>query len=483
MILENPHGYMLSVFTALAESGVVSNVAIDPLGILEKDSIGVLIMRKRARSVAVVGSGGREHALLWKLGMNSDITQLWSLPGNAGGGEKIRRVPMQMDAISNITSFCLVEKCNLVVIGPEAPLAMGLADCCRVEGIPAFGPSQRAARIESSKSFARNIMQKYSIPSPLFETCSDAEEAKRFVRKLASQGKHAVIKADGLAAGKGVIVCGSIEEADEAIETLMVRKEFGNAGGTVVVEERLHGPEISIFAITDGERVVMLPPSQDHKRLGEGDTGPNTGGMGAYCPVPGIDEPFLLETRDRILRPAIRGMAQEGVPYMGLLYAGLMITNEGPCVIEFNCRFGDPEMQAVLPVIEEDLYPVLLASAQGELPEDRIIHAARSAVCVVMASEGYPGDYDKGKEITGLDAVASEMADTAFVFHAGTELRDGKVVTNGGRVLGVTGLGENFETARANAYAACERIHFDGAYYRKDIGHRFSAMSQGASHS
>ena len=435
-------------------------------------------MRKRSKSVLIVGGGGREHALQWKLSQSDEITEIYSIPGNPGPCEKVSRVPMAMDAISNISSFALVEKCKLVVVGPEKPLAIGLVDACQSEGVPAFGPVQRAARIESSKAFARNLMQKYGIPSPQFEVCEDAESAKSYVRKLASQGKQSVIKADGLAAGKGAIVTHSIEEADEAIDRCLLSHEFGEAGKRVVVEERMEGPELSVFAITDGKRVVILPPSQDHKPIGDGDTGPNTGGMGAYCPVPGIDEDFMILVRDRILLPTLQAMEQEGVPYQGLLYAGLMITSDGPKVVEFNCRFGDPETQAVLPAIEEDLYPLLLNAAQGELGEDRMIPASRSAVCVVMASEGYPGSYEKGKRIDGLDIVQNEMQDRAVVFHAGTRLEDGVFYTDGGRVLGVTGLGSNFETARTNAYAAVEAISFEGAYCRQDIGFRVSALQK-----
>lgn len=428
--------------------------------------------RKRAKNMMVVGSGGREHALIWKLAQDENFEVIWSAPGNAGTDAIARRLPMQADWISNLASYAFIEKCSLVVVGPEQPLALGLGDACRVEGVPVFGPTQYAARIESSKIFARNLMKKYNIPSPAFDSFNDPAAAKAYVRDLAGQGKQCVVKADGLAAGKGAIVTSSPEEADQAIDLCLVEKAFGESGERVLIEERLSGPELSIFAITDGTHMAVLPPSQDHKPIGEGDTGPNTGGMGAYTPVPLATDELMNEIIETVLRPTIKGMAEEGCPYEGLLYAGLMIHEGKPYVIEYNCRFGDPETQAVLPSIDENLHELLSKAASGKLEEDRIIPAARNAVTVVMASEGYPGSYEKGKPITGLDAVERDMEGKAIVFHAGTEKQDGQIVTAGGRVLAVTGMGASFDEACANAYAAVDMISFDGACYRKDIGYR-----------
>ncbi|MDP8244767.1 MAG: phosphoribosylamine--glycine ligase [Candidatus Hinthialibacter antarcticus] len=428
--------------------------------------------KKRGKNVMVVGSGGREHALLWKLNQSEAIDSFWGVPGNAGTAALARRMPMAADAVSNLASFSLIERLALVVVGPEQPLALGLADACTVEGVPVFGPTQYAARIESSKIFARNLMKKYNIPSPEFGSFDDPAAAKAYVRALAEKGKQCVVKADGLAAGKGAIVTSSPEEADAAIDQCMVEKAFGSAGAKVLIEERISGPELSIFAITDGKHMAILPPSQDHKPIGEGDTGPNTGGMGAYSPVPIATDELMKEIQDTILRPTLEGMEKEGCPYSGLLYAGIMLVDGKPYVIEFNCRFGDPETQAVLPAIDEDLYALLLASAEGKMGEDRIIPAARSTVTVVMSSGGYPGSYEKGKVIEGLDVVENEFQGRAIVFHAGTEMKDNQIVTSGGRVLAVTGLGANFDEACANAYAAVEAISFEGAYYRKDIGYR-----------
>ncbi len=428
--------------------------------------------KKRAKSVMVVGSGGREHALIWKINQSEAVEQLWGAPGNAGTAALARRMPMAADAVSNLASFSLIERLSLVVVGPEQPLALGLADACMVEGVPVFGPTQYAARIESSKIFARNLMKKYNIPSPEFGSFDDPAAAKGYVRDLAGRGKQCVVKADGLAAGKGAIVTSSPEEADAAIDQCMVEKAFGDAGASVLIEERISGPELSIFAITDGKHMAILPPSQDHKPIGEGDTGLNTGGMGAYSPVPIATDELMKEIQDTILRPTLDGMEKEGCPYSGLLYAGIMLVDGKPSVIEFNCRFGDPETQAVLPAIDEDLYPLLLAAAEGKLGEDRMIPAARTALTVVMASGGYPGPYEKGKVIEGLDAVATEFQGRALVFHAGTEQNDNQIVTSGGRVLAVTGVGADFDEACANAYAAVDKISFEGAYYRKDIGYR-----------
>lgn len=422
--------------------------------------------------ILVVGGGGREHALIWKMKQSPECGSIWCAPGNAGIGELATNVPISVDSTAAMVDFAVSKRIDLAVIGPEIPLSLGMADALRAKGIPVFGPNQNAARIESSKSFARDLMEKNGIPSPKFQTFTCPKEAKEFVRELAEEGRQCVIKADGLAAGKGAIVTNDVEEADAAIDTCMVEKSFGDAGSTVVIEERLRGPEISVLAITDGKHLAILPPAQDHKPIGEGDTGPNTGGMGAYSPVPIVDDILLETVRKYVLEPAIHGMEIDGAPYSGVLYAGLMLCDGKPYVIEFNCRFGDPETQAVLPAISVDLLPLLRAAAHGDLGESRAIPAAQSALCVVMASAGYPGAYEKGKPIQGLDKISEAMDDRAIVFHAGVKMANGQIVTDGGRVLGVTGLGEDFDEAYDSAYEAVNRIQFDNAYYRRDIGYR-----------
>ncbi len=422
--------------------------------------------------ILVIGNGGREHTLVWKIKQSPLCTRLFCAPGNAGMENLAELIDIKVDAIDEIASFAKQEAIDLVVVGPEAPLAAGLADACREQGVDVFGPSGKAAQIESSKIFARDLMKKYGIPSPAFESFEEPEPAKQYVRELAKEGTRVVVKADGLAAGKGAIVTNNPLEAEKAIDLCMKEKAFGDAGSRVLIEERIQGPELSILAITDGKKIVILPPSQDHKPIGEGDTGPNTGGMGAYSPVPIVTEAVIEEIRKTVLEPAISGMEKEGCPYSGVLYAGLMMCDGKPYVIEFNCRFGDPETQAVLPVINEDLLPLLQQSAQGNLQEDRMITASGSAMCVVIASGGYPGSYEKGKTITGLEEAEKQMQNQAVVFHAGTAKKDGEIVTSGGRVLGVTGMGQDFDEAFSNAYQAVEMISFEGMYYRKDIGYR-----------
>lgn len=423
-------------------------------------------------NILLIGSGGREHALAWKIKKSPLCKKIFCAPGNAGMARIAEIAAIKETEFDKITDFCKKENIDLVVVGPEVPLADGLADVLRAQEIAVFGPSKEAAQIEGSKNFARNLMKKYGVPTPLFQSFTDAGEAKKYVRKLAARGHKSVVKADGLAAGKGAIVTSSIEEADAAIDLCMVEKRFGDAGSLVVIEERLCGQELSVLAITDGKKIVILPPAQDHKPIGEGDTGPNTGGMGAYSPVPIVTEDLIATIRREVIKPMIEGMEAEGIPYNGVLYAGLMLTPQGPYVIEFNCRFGDPETQVVLPAIEEDILPLLYDAANGQLKEDRILTAEYSALCVIMASGGYPDAYSKGMEITGIASVEAEMMGEAMVFHAGTKMEDGKLVTSGGRVLGITGIGFNFDFACERAYKAVAGISFDGAYYRKDIGYR-----------
>ncbi len=422
--------------------------------------------------ILIVGGGGREHALAWKLKQSAECGTLWCAPGNAGIGDIANNVPIAVESIDELVEFARSKKIDFVVVGPEVPLSYGLADALRKVGILVFGPNKNAARIESSKRFARDLMDANGIPSPLYRSFDQPEPAKAFIREMAAGGKQSVIKADGLASGKGAIVTNDIEEADAAIDLCMVERAFGDAGSVVVIEERLRGPEISILAITDGHHVIILPPAQDHKPIGEGDTGPNTGGMGAYSPVPIVDDILLETVRKMILEPAIHGLEKVGAPYSGVLYAGLMIQDGKPYVIEFNCRFGDPETQVVLPAINVDLLPLLVGAANGSLGKSRVIPASQNALCVVMASAGYPGAYEKGRAIRGLEKISEAMDDRAIVFHAGTRMTGNQIMTAGGRVLGVTGLGEDFDEAYENAYEAVNRIQFDNAYYRKDIGYR-----------
>jgi len=371
--------------------------------------------------------------------------------------------------VDEIAIWAEENKMDLVVVGPEIPLAEGIADSLLERGVPVFGPDRKAARIESSKVFAKELMDRHGIPTAEFVICDTVTQAEDAIRQFTSAGKQVVVKADGLAAGKGAIVTKGREEALEAVRRVMVDRIFDSAGDRVVIEERLRGPETSILALTDGEHLAVLPPSQDHKAIGEGDTGLNTGGMGAYSPVPLVDDSLLNRIVKTILRPTIRAMKQDGCPYRGILYAGLMIVNGDPYVIEFNCRFGDPETQAVLPVVEEDLLPLLKQSADGDLGPDRIVAANGAALCVVMASGGYPESYEKGKAIDGLE---NGLGEGIVVFHAGTSMKDGHLVTAGGRVLGVTGIGRDFREAAKRAYLGTSQISFDKAYYRHDIGYR-----------
>jgi phosphoribosylamine--glycine ligase len=415
--------------------------------------------------VLVIGGGGREHSLAWKIRQSPKVEQIYCAPGNAGIEQVAQCVNIPSDDIDELLQFAKKEKIDLTVVGPELPLTLGIVDTFEEEGLRIFGPRKDAAKLEGSKTFSKELMKQHGIPSAFFSTFTDANDAGRYIQEV---GAPIVVKADGLCGGKGVIVCQSVEEALDAVNLIMINEAFGNAGSKVVVEECLQGEEASILVFTDGERILPMPSSQDHKPVFDGDKGPNTGGMGAYSPAPVVTETMEQQIFEEIMRPAIRAMAEEGLPYRGVLYAGLMIEDEKAKVLEFNCRFGDPEAQPLLMRLKSDIVPVLEAIADGNLTGIELEWDPRATVCVVMAAKGYPKSYKKGMEISGLEK-AGEMQDTV-VFHAGTRSAGGKVVTDGGRVLGVTSAGDTIAEAIDQAYSAAEQIHWEGVHYRKDIG-------------
>jgi phosphoribosylamine--glycine ligase len=417
--------------------------------------------------VLVIGSGGREHALVWKIAQSPRVKKVYCAPGNAGIAQLAECLSISAEEVKSLTARAEKERIDLTVVGPEAPLTLGIVETFKEKGMRIFGPRQKAAEIEGSKAFTKDLMKKYGIPTGDSETFSDPGSATKYVK---GRGAPLVIKADGLAAGKGVIICRTLEEAHAALDLIMVRKAFGAAGAKVVVEEFLEGEEASFLAFTDGEAVLPLPTSQDHKAIYDNDEGPNTGGMGAYSPAPVVNQKVHREVMERVMIPTVRGMAREGRKYQGVLYAGLMIKDEKVKVLEFNARFGDPEAQPLLMRMKSDLVPILEATIDGKLSGQKMELEDRSSVCVVMASGGYPGSYEKGKVISGLEEAAKVR--DAFVFHAGTVLKEGKVVTNGGRVLGVTALGNGIQEAIRKAYEAVAKISWEGAYYRRDIGQK-----------
>ena len=414
-------------------------------------------------NILVIGSGGREHALYWKLSESPQTEQIYAIPGNPGMGAS---AAIALDDHAAILRFVKEHKIGLVVVGPEVPLMNGLVDELEAAGIRAFGPRANAAEIEGSKSFAKNLMKKYGIPTARYEVFTAAEPARAYIRQ---EGAPIVVKADGLAAGKGVIVAMTEQEALDAVNAIMEDHSFGDAGARVVIEEFMEGEEASLLAFTDGTTIRPMISAQDHKRAYDGDRGPNTGGMGTYAPAPVMTPEMTERAVEEILKPTIAAMAKEGRTYRGCLYLGLMVTADGPKVVEFNARFGDPETQVVLPLLDSDLVAIMCACADGTLADVPIRWKDGAAVCVVLASGGYPGHYEKGQEIHGL-ADAEAMG--ALVFHAGTAMKDGKLVTNGGRVLGVVGRGADISSAVDAAYAAAAKISFKDAYYRKDIAHR-----------
>ena len=421
--------------------------------------------------VLVVRSGGREHALAWKISKSPRLTRLWVAPGNAGTALEAENVPIAADDIAGLVAFAKKEKVDLVVVGPEVPLTLGLVDALAKEKIRAFGPSKAAAQLEGSKVFCKLLLRQADVPTAEYQAFRDADSAMRYIKARYPNERDkapVVIKADGLASGKGVIVCSRRDDALEAIDRIARKNEFGRAGSQLIIEERLEGPEVSILAITDGKTILTLPPAQDHKAAHDGDKGPNTGGMGAYSPTPVITPEMIETIEDQILVPSIHTMKRNRKPFRGVLYAGLMLTQTGPKVLEYNVRFGDPECQPLLMRLQSDLLDILEATVDGRLNEiDPPIWDPRPAICVVMASQGYPGEFEKGRVITGLEA-ANAIADVK-VFHGGTKLQDGQVVTDGGRVLGVTALGNSLAAAKLQAYTAVQAIRWPGAWCRKDI--------------
>lgn len=412
--------------------------------------------------ILVVGSGGREHALVWKLKQSPRVTEIFCAPGNGGIAELATCVPIAADDADRLAAFAKERHIDLTVIGPEIPLLLGIVDRFEQEGLKVFGPRRKAALIEGSKRFAKELMQKYHIPTASFDSFTQAEEAKAYVR---AQKMPIVIKADGLAAGKGVIIAQTVAEAEQVLTEVMERKVFGDAGNEVVIEEFLRGQEVSLMAFLDGKTVKPMVVAQDHKPVFDQDQGPNTGGMGTYSPVPQISMDIVEQAVHTILWPMQKALSEEGIEYKGVLYAGLMITAEGPKVIEFNARFGDPETQVVLPRLKTDLVDVIEAVLAGRLDQQILTWSEKAAVCVVMAAGGYPGSYEKGQAIRGLD----QLLDGVVVFHAGTKRQGSKVVTDGGRVLGVTALAASLKEARDQAYRQLETISFKDRHYRTDI--------------
>ncbi len=416
-------------------------------------------------NVLVVGGGGREHALVWKIAQSSLVDKIYCAPGNAGMEGLAECVEIKADDLPALLGFAKDKDVRLTVVGPEDPLTAGIVDEFTAEGLAAFGPSRAAARLEGSKVYAKQLMHKHSMPTAPFRIFEDATDASTYIR---SANRPLVVKADGLAKGKGVIVCSRRGEALEAVDRIMRKKEFGDAGGRVVVEDRLEGEEASILAFVDGKTIMPIESSQDHKPIGDGDTGPNTGGMGAYSPAPLITEELFRKIESKVLVRIVHAMKRENARYRGVIYAGLMIIRNEPMILEFNCRFGDPETQPVLLRLKSDLVSVLLATVEGRLQDVSLEWHPGSSVCVVMASGGYPGSYEKGKVIRGLDKVSGR--ENVVAFHAGTARSNGEIVTNGGRVLGVTARGGDLAEAKKAAYEAVEEIEFEGAYFRRDIG-------------
>jgi len=418
--------------------------------------------------ILVVGSGGREHALCWAISASPLVDRVYCAPGNAGIADDAECVPIGVMDFPAIIAFCKRAAIDLVVVGPEAPLVAGLADALEAEGIAAFGPNKAAAVLEGSKGFVKDLCAREGIPTAAYRRFTDATAAKAYI---AAHGAPIVVKADGLAAGKGVVVAATVDEANAAVDAALGGR-FGAAGAEIVVEEFLAGEEASFFALCDGEHALPLAAAQDHKRVGDGDTGPNTGGMGAYSPAPMVSEAIEGQVMERIVLPTVRAMARDGTPYKGVLYAGLMLTAEGPKLIEYNCRFGDPECQPLMMRLQSDLVPALLATRDGILNRVDLRWYDRSAICVVMAAKGYPDDPQRGTEIGGLEAAGADP--DVKIFHAGTKREGNRLLADGGRVLGVTATGSDLTAARERAYRAVDLIDWPGGFCRRDIGRRGS---------
>ena len=415
----------------------------------------------------VVGRGGREHAFVWKLAQSNKVTRLYAVPGSPGMAQYAECVDISDSDLYGLADFAQREGIDISIIGPEAPLADGIVDVFAERGLAVFGPTQAAAQIEADKDFALELMHKYDIPTGAYETFVDAEVAKERLREW----QHPLyLKVSGLAAGKGAIYCETLQNSYKTVDEVMVQRAFGDSGDKLVAMELLEGEEASIFGFSDGENVVCVVPSQDHKTIGEGDVGLNTGGMGAYAPAPIITPELFDDIVQRIMKRTIQALAREGCPFKGILYGGIIVTADGPKVIEFNCRMGDPETQVVLPLIKTDLVDIIAAVCNGSVADLDIELDNRAATCVVMASGGYPEAYDTGFPISGIDRA--EASGDVVVFHAGTGRKDGQIVTNGGRVLGVTAMGDTIKSSIDRAYEAVDKIDFDNAYFRRDIGHR-----------
>lgn len=417
--------------------------------------------------ILLLGAGGREHALVWKLTQSQAVKKIFVAPGNPGMADRAECLPIKMENTVELADFAVSSRVDLIIVGPESPLVAGVVDYFKERKIPIFGPTKAAARLEGSKAFSKRVMEQYGVPTARHRIFQKLDEA---LEHLEESPLPIVVKADGLAGGKGSIVAQSREEATQAVGGILRERIFGEAGSQVVIEEYLEGQEVSILGLVDGTHVTLLEPSQDHKRALDGDLGPNTGGMGAYSPVPMVDRPLIEQIRKSVFEPVVRGMAQEGYPFVGILYAGLMLTAEGPKVLEFNVRFGDPEAQAILPRLKNDLLELILATMQGRLDQVTLTWDSRTAACVVLASQGYPGRHDIGRAITGIEK-ATDDPDT-LVFHAGTKVEGERLVTWGGRVLNVVGLGLTLESALEKAYQGADKIQFEGKQFRRDIGAR-----------
>lgn len=424
---------------------------------------GQNLIEYKTMKILVIGNGGREHALVWKIAQDASRPEVYCAPGNAGTAAIATNLPIGAEEVPALVAWAKEHRPDLVVVGPEAPLCLGVTDALEAEGIKVFGPCEAAARLEGSKAFSKEVMEAAGVPTARFRVYTDSETA---IEELDTFGFPVVIKADGLAAGKGVVIAQTQAEAEAAIRDMLDGGRFGAAGAEIVVEEFLDGEEASVFALCDGEHVVLLPAAQDHKRVFDHDEGPNTGGMGAYTPAPIATYDVMRFTKESIVLPVLRELKSRGIVYKGVLFCGLMIGRKGVNVLEFNCRFGDPETEVVVPSIASDIVPILMACAEGTLRDELVALRTEAAATVVMASPGYPGSYPKGAEIIGLDAAAQTGC---LVFHAGTALKEGRVVTSGGRVLTVTAFGKDLREAVTQAYEGVQKIRFDGAHYRHDI--------------